>query len=76
MEYRCRTSKPGQQGLSGVIDQGKYSIMVDTNLNKEQRLEQHIKVPATPNESGRLEVQDHVRIFDPNTKETLLEKRA
>lgn len=50
--------------------------MNDKNTNIEQKLEQHIKVPATPNESGRLEVLDHVRIFDPNTKETLLEKRA
>lgn len=32
--------------------------------------------PARPNESSRLEVIDHVRIFDPNTKEVMVEKRA
>jgi len=50
--------------------------MNNINLNSEQRLEQQIKIPAAPNESGQLEVQDHVRIYDPNTQETLLEKRA
>ena len=44
--------------------------------NKDARLEQRVQVPARPNESGRLEVQDFVRIYDPNTKETVLEKRA
>lgn len=32
--------------------------------------------PSRPNESSRLEVMDHVRIFDPNTKEVMVEKRA
>ena len=42
----------------------------------EARLEQHIQVPARPNESGKLEVQDFVRIYDPNSREIMLEKRA
>ena len=50
--------------------------MNEKNLENKQRRERDIQVPAKPNESGRLEVQDHVRIYDPNTQETLLEKRA
>jgi hypothetical protein len=42
----------------------------------EPQLEKRVQIPASPNESGRLEVQDHVRIYDPETQETLLEKRA
>jgi hypothetical protein len=29
-----------------------------------------------PNEKGRIEVQDFVKITDPNTKQTFLEKRG
>jgi hypothetical protein len=33
-------------------------------------------VPARPNESGQLHLDDFVKIFDPNNQEVLLEKRA
>lgn len=39
-------------------------------------LEKQMKVPSKPNESGRLEVTDFVRIYDPNEQEPLLEKRG
>lgn len=42
----------------------------------EQVLEKQLKMPAKPNESGRLEVMDFVRIYDPNSRESLLEKRG
>jgi len=29
-----------------------------------------------PNETGSISVEGHVRIFDPKTKEVLVEKRA
>ena len=29
-----------------------------------------------PNETGSISVEGFVRIFDPNTKETIVEKRA
>jgi hypothetical protein len=29
-----------------------------------------------PNETGSISVEGHVRIFDPKTKETYVEKRA
>ena len=76
MESPCKSNRPGPQGSSGANKQGKYKTMNEKNLENKQRLERDIKVPAKPNESGRLEVQDHVRIYDPNTQETLLEKRA
>lgn len=46
------------------------------NNTTEPQLEKRVQVPSKPNESGRLEVQDYVRIYDPETQETLLEKRA
>ena len=58
-----------------VIKQGKYRMM-NQEKNSQPQLEKRVQVPAAPNESGQLQVQDHVRIYDPNTKETLLEKRA
>jgi hypothetical protein len=58
-----------------VIKQGKYRMM-NQEKNSQPQLEKRVQVPAAPNESGQLEVQDHVRIYDPNTQETLLEKRA
>jgi hypothetical protein len=32
--------------------------------------------PKRPNETGAISVEAHVRIFDPATKETFVEKRA
>ena len=32
--------------------------------------------PARPNENGTISVQAHMRIFDPKTKEVIVEKRA
>ena len=29
-----------------------------------------------PNETGSISVEGHIRIFDPSTKEVLVEKRA
>ncbi len=58
-----------------VDKQGKYRMM-NQEKNSQPQLEKRVQVPAAPNESGQLQVQDHVRIYDPNTKETLLEKRA
>ena len=77
MAYRCRNSRPEQLGLCRVIDQAKYTMMKHTdNQNQDARLESRVQVPAQPNESGRLDVQDHVRIWDPETQEILVEKRA
>jgi hypothetical protein len=33
-------------------------------------------VPARPNETGTLQIDGFVKIFDPNTKEVYVEKRA
>lgn len=52
-------------------------MLNETSKDKsEQVLEKQIKLPAKPNESGRLEVMDFVRIYDPNSQEPLLEKRG
>lgn len=33
-------------------------------------------VPARPNETSGLNIDEHVRIFDPNSQHIFLEKRA
>ena len=33
-------------------------------------------VESQPNETGALHIQGHIKIFDPATKEVLLQKRA
>ena len=33
-------------------------------------------VPARPNETSGLNIDEHVRIFDPNSQQIFLEKRA
>lgn len=50
------------------------------NQNNEQApqaqsSEQQLK-PKRPNETGSISVEGFVRIFDPNTKEKFVEKRA
>lgn len=54
--------------------------MINNNMiNKQQSNPVPEKTPSTsksPNDTGSLSVEGHVKIFDPNTKEVLLEKRA
>lgn len=35
-----------------------------------------LKKPAKPNETGSLSIESHIKIFDPNTREIIVEKRA
>lgn len=35
-----------------------------------------VPAPKRPNDTGSISVEGHVRIFDPKTKETFVEKRA
>jgi hypothetical protein len=35
-----------------------------------------MKKPAKPNENGALHIEGFVKIFDPNTEEVIVEKRA
>ena len=38
---------------------------------------QQAQKPAPkPNETGAFNIEGHIKIFDPNTKETFVEKRA
>jgi hypothetical protein len=41
------------------------------NSQNQQRV-----APARPNETSGLNIDEHVRIFDPNSQQVLLEKRA
>lgn len=48
--------------------------MVNNNMNENPTVEQ--KPVKKPNEAGVFSVEAHVKIYDPNTKEVLVEKRA
>lgn len=62
-----------QRCLYEAVDTGKYDMtenLQPTSENKEQ------PVPARPNEQGRLNIDDFLRIYDPNTQQVLVEKRT
>ncbi len=44
--------------------------------NSKQTVEQKTQSPKKPNEVGSISVEGFVKIFDPKTKETYVEKRA
>jgi hypothetical protein len=44
--------------------------------NSKQKVEQKTSTAKKPNEVGSISVEGFVKIFDPKTKETLVEKRA
>lgn len=46
-----------------------------TNLDNKQP-EPTKTAPRRPNELGAISVQAHMRIFDPNTKKTIVETRG
>lgn len=55
--------------------------MVNNNMNEKTESASKIelatpKQPAKPNENGALHIEGFVKIFDPNTKEVIVEKRA
>ena len=35
-----------------------------------------VQSSKTPNESGSFSIESHIKIFDPNTNEVIVEKRA
>ena len=47
------------------------------NKNKQESVDQKTakRAPSKPNEKAGFAVMGHVKIFDPNTKETILETR-
>jgi hypothetical protein len=61
-----------------VIDQDKYSMPENQdkmpNIPTAQIPQR--AVPARPNETSGLNIDEHVRIFDPNSQQVFLEKRA
>ena len=45
-------------------------------MTQNTKLPQPAPPTKKPNETGSISVEGHVRIFDPKTKEVLVEKRA
>jgi hypothetical protein len=76
MASHCRKPTPWLQALSGEFNQGKYIMTQNSKENPVIKQPQPaIKQQPKPNEAGVLNIDEHIRIFDPNTKETLVEKR-
>jgi hypothetical protein len=55
--------------------------MVNNNMNEKSEPVSKIqptavKKPTRPNETGALHIEGFVKIFDPNTQEVIVEKRA
>ena len=48
----------------------------DDNKQQNQEAVQQQPRPKKPNETGSISVEGFVKIFDPNTKEKFVEKRA
>jgi len=73
MVFRYKKLKLYLQGFYEACNQGKY-FMTENKTSTQP-------VPATsatkpPNEKGTIHVEGFVKIFDPNTKEKFVEKRA
>lgn len=49
---------------------------MNKKLEPVMQTETAAKKPEKPNETGSLSIESHVKIFDPNTKEIIVEKRA
>ena len=50
---------------------------MDDKIDKNQQSQPEQKqAPKRPNETGTLQIDGFVKIFDPNTKEVYVEKRA
>jgi hypothetical protein len=55
--------------------------MVNNNMNEKSKPLSKIepaalKKPGKPNENGALHIEGFIKIFDPNTQEVIVEKRA
>jgi hypothetical protein len=51
--------------------------MIQNNENKQTQVQTPgVPAPKRPNETGSIQVEGHVRIFDPASKEVYVEKRA
>lgn len=46
------------------------------NLQPTPTTQEPQPAPARPNEQGRLNIDDFLRIYDPNSQQVLVEKRA
>lgn len=49
---------------------------MDQKMEENQKPEPAQKPESRPNERGSFAVMGHVKIFDPNTQETIVETRA
>jgi hypothetical protein len=45
-------------------------------MNQSTQPQQPVAPAKKPNETGSMSVEGHIRIFDPKTKEVIVEKRA
>ena len=58
-----------------AIDAGKY-IMEQNPMPNQSAPQSKITVPARPNEQSRLNIDEFLRITDPNSQQVFVEQRA
>lgn len=49
--------------------------MIENNVPKNPEM-QPVQTGKKPNDTGSISVEGHIRIFDPQTKQVFVEKRA
>ena len=74
MECHCRKQKQKPQDSYVDFDQGKYIMTENKTLTLP--VQEAKTMAKQPNETGSISVEGFVRIFDPNTNEKFVEKRA
>lgn len=74
MAFRCRKLIPARLNLYAVNDQ--INNVMETTSKKQHDADTAPQEPTPKiDESGSFNVSGYIRIFDPNTKETLVEAR-
>lgn len=58
--------------MTDANEQHKYDGMNESNMKNNQTTQ----IQKRPDEAGGIHVEGHVKIFDPNSMEIIVEKRA
>lgn len=69
-----KTPIPWPQGLYAEFNQGKY-VMIEKPIENQPQVPEPVK-SRRPDDAAGLNIDEHVKIWDRGSQETLLEKRA
>ena len=51
-------------------------MKANNNQNAKLNMTEYSQIQSKTNETGAIRLQGHIKIFDPTTKEVLVDKRA